>query len=261
MPPFPNANGSADTSGEEGKAFHEGNCHLDAQPPAEINGLSSSNRVDQKPSANKSQPSRTDHHSNGEEWYCLRSLPKQEHIATANLKGMISGIDVFCPRLRIRRRCHRGAVWFVEALFPGYLFARFNPDTSMQAVKFVPGVKSVVSFGLFTVTIRNEIIEELRTDFDHNELHEVPDDPRPGDEVTITAGPFHGLRANVLKLLPATDRVQLLLELLGRSMPVEVARDYVITQKPVSQLLTDQKARLALAGQGSRHQSYVNAIT
>jgi len=37
---------------------------------------------------------------------------------------------------------------------------------------------------------------------------------QPGDEVTITSGPFHGLKASVLRFLPAADRVQLLLELL-----------------------------------------------
>lgn len=189
---------------------------------------------------NKSDPSARDTRSPA--WYCIHSHPKQEHIAAAHLRGMIEGIDLFCPRLRIRRRCRRGAVWFVEALFPGYLFARFNPDASMQTVRSVPGVKTIVSFGLVAVTLRDEIIEGLRAGFDHNDLHEVPDDLRPGDEVTITTGPFLGLQAHVLRLIPAENRVQLLLELLGRTMPVEVAREYVVTQKPVAQLLTGQRA-------------------
>ena len=177
-------------------------------------------------------------------WYCLRSHPKHEHIAAAHLRGLVGEIEVFCPRLRIKRRCRRGAVWFVEAMFPGYLFARFNPGVSMQRVKSSPGIKAVVSFGLITVTIRDEIIQELKADFNFQELHEVPDDIRPGDQVTITTGPFHGLRANVIRLLPARDRVQLLLDLLGRTMPVEVDREYLVTEKTVAQLLTHQHTRV-----------------
>lgn len=180
-------------------------------------------------------------------WHCLHSHSKHEHIAAAHLRSLAGEIDVFCPRLRIRRRCRRGAVWFIEALFPGYLFARFRPDTLMQAVRFVPGVKAIVSFGLIAVTIRDEIIEGLREGFDQNEVNEVTDDLRPGDEVTITTGPFLGLQAHVLRLIPAADRVQLLLELLGRTMPVEVAREHVVTQKPTSQLLAGRQGRLVHA--------------
>ncbi|MEI8341792.1 MAG: transcription termination/antitermination NusG family protein [Verrucomicrobiota bacterium] len=178
-------------------------------------------------------------------WYCLRSHPKHEHIAAAHLRNMVGEIDVFCPRLKIKRRCNRGVVWFVEALFPGYLFARFNPDNSMQIVKSVPGVKTVLSFGLMTVIIKDEIIDQLRADFDHNEMHEVPDDLQPGDEVTITTGPLRGLHASVLRLLPVADRVQLLLEMLGRTTTVEVAREYVITQKSTAQLLSSQQSMAA----------------
>jgi len=40
----------------------------------------------------------------------------------------------------------------------------------------------------------------------------------------------------VLRLLPVANRVQLPLELPGSTMPVEVACEYVIPQKSVSQL-------------------------
>lgn len=189
------------------------------------------------------QPDPVTANANNEAWYCIRTNTKHEHIAAAHLRNMIVGIDVFCPRLRIKRRCKRGAVWFIEALFPCYLFARFNPDTSMQLVKTVPEVKTVLQFGLSATIVRDEIIEGLRADFDQNELHEVPDALLPGDEVTIATGPFHGFRASVLRFLPAADRVELLLEMLGRTTPVEVAVKDVVTEKSVAQLLSGQLSR------------------
>jgi transcription antitermination factor NusG len=175
--------------------------------------------------------------STGPVWLCLRSQPKHEHIAGAHLRRMVEGIDVFSPRLRIRRQTRRGAIWFVEALFPGYLFARFNPEQSMLLVRSAPGVKAVVGFGAKVPIIREEVIEELRSQFDENEVHEVPEEIQPGDEVTIAGGPFHGFSAEVLNVRSATGRVQVLLEMLGRCTPVELSADQVITGKPVRRFL------------------------
>src|SRR5271166_6904013 len=61
----------------------------------------------------------------GDWWFCLKAQPKREHIAAACLR-QISEVEAFCPRVRFRKRTNRGPVWFVEPMFPGYLFARFD---------------------------------------------------------------------------------------------------------------------------------------
>ena len=57
-------------------------------------------------------------------WFCVRTQPKHEHIAAAGLQRRLN-VNCFAPRLRYRKMTRRGAVWFVEAMFPGYLFAEF----------------------------------------------------------------------------------------------------------------------------------------
>jgi len=57
-------------------------------------------------------------------WFCVRSQPKHEHIAAARLRE--SGLEVFLPRIRFKKHSVRGPVWVTEALFPNYLFARFD---------------------------------------------------------------------------------------------------------------------------------------
>src|SRR5712671_2857742 len=79
-------------------------------------------------------------------WYCLRSQPKHEHIAAAHLR-QFEGIEVFCPRVRIQRSTRRGLVWFTEALFPNYLFARFEMPAWCARVRSCPGVSGLVHFG------------------------------------------------------------------------------------------------------------------
>src|SRR6516164_5485976 len=69
-------------------------------------------------------------------WFCLRAQPKREHIAAACLRQM-SEVEVFCPRVRLRKRTNRGLVWFVGSMFAGYLFSRFKYVTSHRQVSRV----------------------------------------------------------------------------------------------------------------------------
>lgn len=163
-------------------------------------------------------------------WYCLRTQPKHEHIAAAHLRRSIENMDVFNPQFKIRRQTRRGAVWFVEALFPGYLFAWFDPKCSMQAIKRTPGISTVVHFGTITPSIPEEVIADLRTQFSDNNIEEIGDDIRAGDEVKIVDGPFRGQDASVLRIMSASDRVQVLLEVLGRITPVEIDRGQIVMQ-------------------------------
>ena len=81
----------------------------------------------------------------GERWYCVRSKPKKERMATANLAARY-GLAVFCPQIRFRRKTVRGPVWFQEAMFPGYLFVRFDMFEMMRAVAYAPAVLNIPRF-------------------------------------------------------------------------------------------------------------------
>ncbi len=161
-------------------------------------------------------------------WYCVRSQPKHEHIAAAHLRRIEGVREVFSPQLRVRRGTKRGAVWFVEALFPGYLFCRFAPDYSLQGISTVPGVKGLVTFGDNVPTVAGQVIEELRRDFDAEEIFEVGDELQPGTGVSVTAGPLMGFEAKVIAVMPAAQRVKVLLDFLGREMQAELPYDAVV---------------------------------
>lgn len=154
-------------------------------------------------------------------WFCLRSQPKREHIAAAHLRA-IEGIEVFNPRLRLRKATRRGPVTFVEALFPNYLFARFDLSHSLNAVKHSPSVSSVVHFGLQIPVIPDGVIADLKEELDGEGICEGDRSIEEGDEVTIEYGPFLGMHAVVLRVLSPHQRVEVLLEMLGRSTPVVV---------------------------------------
>src|SRR5215472_8501834 len=72
--------------------------------------------------------------SSGAAWFCVRTHPKHEHIAAAQLRQE-QDIEVFLPRIRYRRSTRLGPAWVNEALFKDYLFARFELSTALRRVK------------------------------------------------------------------------------------------------------------------------------
>jgi transcriptional antiterminator RfaH len=156
-------------------------------------------------------------------WHCIRTQPKSEHIAAAHLR-QLPGVEVYCPRLRFRRMTRRGPVWFAEALFPGYLFARFCRTQSQQNVAGARGVSSLVRFGGELATLPDDSIMELRSHMGEDECKTIDAELREGSEVTITAGVFVGLKTVVTELRPARERVRVLMEFLGECREVEVAK-------------------------------------
>jgi transcriptional antiterminator RfaH len=161
-------------------------------------------------------------------WFCLQSQQKHEHIAAAHLRQ--EGIEVFLPRIRLKRKTARGPVWVTEVLFPAYLFARFNWRESLRMVRHAPGVSRVVSFGRQMPTIPDRVIAELREQVGDKELHVIPDVVQPGEEIQIAGGAFHGLRAVVQQVFPAKQRVQVLLDFLGRQTSVELSSESVVPE-------------------------------
>ena len=154
-------------------------------------------------------------------WYCLRSQPKHEHIAAAHLR-QTPGIEVFCPRVRIQRRTQRGLKWFVEAMFPNYLFARFALTEHQTLVRYSPGVSGIVHFGRHIAPMRAESIRELSDFLGGENIKTLSFQLAEGDEVAIVTGPLTGQEGIVTKLLPARERVRVLLEFLGNTREIEV---------------------------------------
>ncbi|MDB6121277.1 MAG: Transcriptional activator RfaH [Pedosphaera sp.] len=163
-------------------------------------------------------------------WYCIRSKPKHEHIAAANL-SQLAVVEVFNPRLRSRKATRRGPVWMTESLFPNYVFARFAFNMLFDEVKHTRGVSGLVHFGDRYPSIPDDVIEELRRSFAGSQLELSPEVPRAGDLVTITSEAMFGLQGVVLRFLPAKQRVQVLLDILGRNSSVDFSLDSVVVEK------------------------------
>jgi len=168
-------------------------------------------------------------------WFCVRARPREEHIATASLRRL-EGMDVLNPRIRFRRSTARGPVWVTESMFPGYVFARFNLRQSLDMVRYSFGVAGVVHFGLFWPIVPDETVEGLRAVVGEEEVRLVESALKVGDEVEVATGSFTGFYGIVTRVMPARDRVAVLLEFLGRQTLVELPLGGVSHDGPRYQL-------------------------
>jgi transcriptional antiterminator RfaH len=159
-------------------------------------------------------------------WYCVRSQPKHEKIAADHLRML--EVEVFSPRIRYKRSTKRGPAWVTESLFPNYLFARFDLKSSLSKVTYATGVSGVVHFGHVWPAIDDDTIADLQRTFANDSIHHVPDEFEPGEEVGISGGAFHGLKAVIARPLSGKDRVCVLLDFLGRQTEVEVDRQVLV---------------------------------
>jgi len=154
-------------------------------------------------------------------WFCVRSHPKHEHIAAGHLRAC--GLEVYLPRIRFQRSTRRGTVWFTEALFPTYLFARFELAAWLRRLNHLRGVQGVVHFGNQWPPVPEDIIQNLRALVRDDESRAVHPDLQVGEAVRIATGAFRGCEAIITRVMPAQQRVAVLLEFLGNQSELELA--------------------------------------
>ena len=116
-----------------------------------------------------------------------------------------------------------------ESLFPNYLFVRFDLSSMLNNVRYTPGVSHLVTFSERYPIVPDEVIANLRQEFGDEELKVLADLPSDGDEVVIAEKAFWGMQGKVLRVQPAKQRVQVLMDVLGRATTVELRLAAVVS--------------------------------
>ena len=164
-------------------------------------------------------------------WYCLHTRPKSERL-TSQILRVEAGIEVFCPLIRFERARRSGRLWVTEAMFPGYVFARFCHSLQHRQIRAARGVLKIVGFGDTISVVPDSVVAELRLSVKDEETIVIESGISAGEEVNVVEGPFRGLRAVVSRVMPGRERVALLLEVLGMEREVELSLDAVLPDIP-----------------------------
>lgn len=115
---------------------------------------------------------------------------------------------------QIRRRT-------AETLFPGYVFAHFDYAADARHVLSTSGVSGIVSFDGKAPPVADDVIEFLRAQIGVAESASAPV-LGEGAWVGIVTGCFRDVEGRVLSADWKTERVRVLLSLLGREVQISV---------------------------------------
>ncbi|CAI8279238.1 MAG: Transcription antitermination protein RfaH [Opitutia bacterium UBA7350] len=163
------------------------------------------------------------------EWHCLRTQTKREHIA-ANILSQQCKVEVFCPRVSQIKKTRTGKKRFTEALFPSYIFARFDYNSQFRHIIHTQGVVRIVSNGERRV-VPEAVVEGLKTSLPDAVIKAPDPSLETGAEIEILSGSLKGIDGKVLACLPAEKRVEILLDFLGREITITLDPDAIILKQ------------------------------
>jgi transcriptional antiterminator RfaH len=158
-------------------------------------------------------------------WYVVFAHPNGEEVAARHLERQ--GFSTYLPRRLTIRRHARKEEQVARPLFPRYLFVGLDLDKQRwRAVHSTTGVSRLVCRGDAPVRVPDGVVEGLMEEHDENGYVRLGTQFRSGDRVRILGGAFANL-VGLYEEMTDTQRVTLLLELLGRQVRVAVAPKYL----------------------------------
>jgi transcription termination/antitermination protein NusG len=154
-------------------------------------------------------------------WYALHTRSRFEQKVYDGISG--KSIEAFLPKIQVMSKRKDRRKKILIPLLPGYVFVHFdmNPEVYWDIIKTV-GVVRMIGFEGKPVPVKEDEVSALmilngtdRTVHNRSYMQE-------GDRVMIMEGPLKGLVGFYLHHKGDSDKVVVSVELLHRSLAVEV---------------------------------------
>lgn len=142
-------------------------------------------------------------------WYLVYLKPRNEDKISERLSDC--GFEVFNPKLKERRFIRRKLSDVVSALFPGYIFVKFDFPSDYRLISYTRGVKKVVGTENSPIPVPQAIIDSIRARLVDGLAVVKAHKFAHGEAVVIQGGPFKGLDAIFEKEMKGMERVCVLL--------------------------------------------------
>jgi transcription antitermination factor NusG len=156
-------------------------------------------------------------------WYALQVHSRKEHVIASQLENR--SIECFLPTYKSFRKWSDRTKEIQQALFPGYVFCRFDFE-NRQPVVMTAGVLQIVGNGRAAMPIADAEIAALQVAVGSG----LPSQPWPylevGERVRVNYGHLSGLEG-ILINFKGNHRVVLSVTLLQRSVAMEVDLSWV----------------------------------
>jgi len=160
-------------------------------------------------------------------WYVVQSQPNAEAKAVTHLNRQ--GFETYLPRYLKRRRHARRVDLVAAPLFPRYLFVSVDLESQRwRSIFSTVGVSRLVCNGENPAPVPDRVVEALVARHDANGCVRLDARPafRQGDKIRVLDGAFVDC-LGLYEGLKDTERVAILLDLLGRKVRVIVDIDGV----------------------------------
>jgi transcription termination/antitermination protein NusG len=135
-------------------------------------------------------------------WYACRTRARSEKRVRDELERR--GLEAYLPLVETERAWSDRTKTVQQALFPGYVFVRFDLTHILEALR-VPNLVEVASPNGYPTPVRQAALDAVRRMVDgSNRTREAPRGVayrrlRAGQEVVVTRGPFEGMRGVLLR--------------------------------------------------------------
>ncbi len=146
-------------------------------------------------------------------WYLLRTKAGQERRVEAQVRRIAD--EVLLPLTKSRVRRLDRLVESVTPLFPCYLFAWFDFQREWRNLRSVRGLQGMVRFGGEPAVVPECMIGELKQRCAQGPVELVHRAFLPGESVKVVDGPLWDLEGIFERRLSGSERVAILLSLMG----------------------------------------------
>lgn len=154
--------------------------------------------------------------ANSGSWHLLKTKTHAEELAQHSLWQY--QITAYLPRLLIGKA--RSPELKTVPLFPGYLFFQLAPSSRYWPyVRWAHGVSYILSDDYGPIALPEDLIQEIafREEQKCNlTILNLKRPFEPGETLEVVSGPFAGLQAVFESPLSANNRIQVLVQILGR---------------------------------------------
>jgi transcription antitermination factor NusG len=160
-------------------------------------------------------------------WFAIQVKSQHEKITSVILRN--KGYEEFAPTYRSRRSWSDRVKDLDLPLFPGYIFCRFDPLHRLPILTS-PGIISIIGVGRNPEPLDDGEIARIQAIVISGVLAYPWPFLRAGQKIAVTRGPLCGLEGFLVSS-ENQDRLVVSIELLQRSVAVEIDRDCI---QPIS---------------------------
>lgn len=181
-------------------------------------------------------------------WYVLHTYSGYEKRVKTNVESRVASFgmedkifQVEVPMEEVEKHTEKGKKVITRVRVPGYVLIRMIPDeNARRIVRETEGVTGFVGPTKDPAPLsRKEVVSMMAPMIASEALKAAGDKPAaakkrtlevsyaPGDQVTVTDGPFTTMAAVVSEVDPSTQKLTVLVSIFGRDTPVELGFNQV----------------------------------